>query len=98
GEDRVRGGRGEHRAGHRGVEHADADVAGVQALVTAATAADEADLARDRAPGPGDEQQLGDAAGGDDGGVRLDGALHGLRDVVGGVVDQLLHGRLLCGL
>src|SRR5699024_2976739 len=53
--DLVGGGRGEHRAGHGRIQHAAAHETGVQWLVSAAAAADDADLARDGPAGAGDE-------------------------------------------
>src|SRR5690606_36929118 len=92
GEDRLGAGRGEHGARDGGVEHADADEAGVERLMAAAPAGDEPDLPGDGAAGPGDEDRV--LAGGEDVGVRGHEAGDGLGDDVTWVVDELLH----CGL
>ena len=92
GDDLVRHGRGEDRAGAGGVEHARPDEAGVERLVAAAAAGDEADLAGDRRVAPHD-----DTAG------RVDAQQVGMGEAqplqrlphdILGPVDQLLHRAL----
>ena len=92
-QDRVGGGRGEHRAGNGRIQHAFADEAGVEGFVSGAAAGDEAYLALGLGGAAGDE--VGRVMDIDDVGVGQGETFQGFADNGVDIIDELLHGASL---
>ena len=88
-QDRVGGGRGEDRAGHGRIQHAFADEARVQGLVSGSTTGDEADLTLSLGDVTGHE--VGRVMDIDEVGVGQGETFEGFADDGVDVIDELLH-------
>ena len=92
-QDRVGGGRGEHRAGNGRIQHAFSDEAGVEGFVSGSAAGDEAYLALGLGGAAGDE--VGRVMDIDDVGVGQGETFQGFADNGVDIIDELLHGASL---
>ena len=92
-QDRVGGGRRKDRAGHGRVQHAFADEARVQGLVSRSATGDEADLALSLGGVTGHE--VGRVMDIDEVGVGQGETFQGFADDGVDIIDELLHGASL---